>query len=332
MSPELHDDDLAACLDVLRRNSRTFHAASRLLPARVRGPACVLYTFCRVADDAVDLHGGRGGAIAALERRLDRAYAGGQDERALGAVLGAHGIPRLLPQRLLEGLAWDATGRRYDGIDELLDYAARVAGTVGAMMSLLMGARSAAALARACDLGVAMQLSNIARDVAEDAAAGRLYLPRDWMREAGIDPESWLRQPRFDAALGRVVQRLLALADALYARAGAGVALLPLDCRPGIQAARKLYAAIGHEVLRRGHAAMAGRAVVPRGRQFALLVVALASPWPARDGFDAPPLAATRELVEAAASEPSPRGAVDFLVDLYDRLERRDRMIPAGPR
>ncbi len=86
------------------------------------------------------------------------------------------------------------------------------------MMSILMGARTPRILARACDLGVAMQLTNIARDVGEDARAGRLYLPLQWLRSAGIDPEAWLARPVFSAALGAVVQRLLDAADGLYAR------------------------------------------------------------------------------------------------------------------
>lgn len=325
MAETLRADDVAACRALLRHNSRTFHAASLLLPPRVRAPASVLYGFCRVADDLVDLHGGRAGAIASLQRRLDAAYAGAACERALAAVFSQHGVPRLLPEMLLEGLAWDTEGRRYATLDELLDYAARVAGTVGAMMALLMGARSPAALARACDLGVAMQLSNIARDVGEDARAGRLYLPLQNLRAAGVDPERWLAAPRFSPALGQVVHELLAVADGLYARAGAGVALLPLDCRPGIQAARLLYAEIGHEVARHGGDSIAQRAVVPGPRRAQLLARALLSPWPGRADADAPPLPAVRALVEAAAIDNAPQGAVDFVIGLFERLERRDR-------
>jgi len=330
MRPELRAADVTACRAVLRRNSRTFHAASLLLPRRVREPASVLYRFCRDADDAVDLHGGRAAAIDALRARLDLAYAGADEERALGAVLARHEIPRHLPEMLLEGLAWDAEGRRYARFEDLLDYAARVAAAVGAMMTLLMGARSSAALARACDLGVAMQLSNIARDVGEDARAGRLYLPLRWLHEAGVDADAFVARPRFDAALGTVVLRLLAQADALYARAAAGIALLPLDCRPGIQAARLLYAAIGHEVARRGGDSVAGRAVVAPWRKAALLARAVASPWPGVAAAHAPPLAATRTLVDAGARDDLSPGAVDFVLTLFDRLERRDRLQAAG--
>ena len=327
----LRADDVAACRAVLRANSRTFHAASLLLPRRVREPASVLYRFCRVADDAIDLHGGRTGAISALRRRLDRAYAGHADERALGAVFGCHEVPRLLPEMLLEGLAWDAEGRRYADLEALLAYATRVAGTVGAMMALLMGVRSAAALARACDLGVAMQLSNIARDVGEDARAGRLYLPLDRLQQAGLDAEAWLRAPSHSPELGTVVGDLISLADSLYARAAAGIALLPLDCRPGIQAARLLYAEIGHQVVRLGADAIAQRAVVPAARKAALLARALASPWPSAAAADAPALAATRALVDAAARAPAQQpGPVAFVVDLFERLERRDRGLHAA--
>jgi phytoene synthase len=329
---ELRADDVAACRALLRHNSRTFHAASLLLPRRVREPASVLYGFCRVADDAVDVEGGSLAAVAALRTRLDQAYAGADSERALAAVFENHRIPRLLPEMLLEGLAWDAEGRRYTSLEALHSYAARVAGTVGAMMSLLMGACSSAALARACDLGVAMQLSNIARDVGEDARAGRLYLPLDWLREAGMEPARWLAEPRFSPALGSVVLRLVAAADHLYERAGSGVALLPLDCRPGIQAARKLYAAIGHEVARRGGDSMQRRAVVPPARKALLLARAMVSPWPAAVGASAPPLAATRVLVDAAARDDAPQGAVDFVVGLFERLERRDRQMSTSAR
>jgi phytoene/squalene synthetase len=190
------DRDLADCRRLLANGSRTFMAASWLLPRAVREPACALYAYCRQADDEVDGVADPASAVAGLRLRLAALYAGRPAERladrALAAVAQRHGIPPALPEALIEGFAWDAEGRRYETLDDVQAYAARVAGTVGAMMALLMGTRDPAALARACDLGVAMQLSNIARDVGEDAAMGRLYLPRSWLREAGIDPDEWL--------------------------------------------------------------------------------------------------------------------------------------------
>ena len=336
--------DLAACRQMLRGGSRTFHAASLLLPRRVREPATALYAFCRAADDAIDVdaadrNGGKAAALAQLRRGLDAAYAGQPlptpADRALAAVVARHGIPRALLDGLLEGFAWDAEGRRYDDIAGLHAYAARVAGTVGAAMALLMGARSPEALARACDLGVAMQLTNIARDVGEDARAGRLYLPRDWMREAGLDPDAWLARPMHDPALASVVQRLLRAADALYARADAGIALLPRACRPGIGAARRFYAEIGREVERSGCDAVTRRAAVPLARKADLLARSLAAPPRGKGAAHAPPLEAVRFLVEAAAampapSRPAPRLTLaqafdrrcEWLFELFVRLEQ----------
>ena len=331
--------DLAACRALLRGGSRTFFAASFLLPRRVREPASALYAFCRLADDAVDLDGAGG---EALRERLARIYAGEPfaiaADRAFAGVVAKYDIPRALPEALLEGFEWDAAGRRYETLADLNAYAARVAGTVGAMMALVMGARGADQLARACDLGVAMQLSNIARDVGEDARAGRCYLPLAWLREAGIDPDAWLARPAFTAALGGVVERLLAAADELYERAGVGVASLPADCRPGINAARVLYAEIGREVERRGFDSVARRAVVPGARKARLLVRAIAASAGGARHAPAPPLPETRFLVEAAASPAHAAGPaaiawwnlydrIVWVIDLFERLERRERAL-----
>jgi phytoene synthase len=339
--------DLVACRALLRGGSRTFHAASYLLPRRVREPACALYAFCRLADDAVDEQRGGSDAIARLRERLDRAYEGRPlpiaADRAFAGVIVRYAIPRALPEALLEGFEWDAAGRRYESLADLQAYAARVAGAVGAMMALLMGARTFDAVARACDLGVAMQLTNIARDVGADARAGRLYLPAQWLREAGIDPEAWLAAPSFSPALGAVVQRLLDAADALYARAGAGIARLPLACRPGIHAARFVYSEIGREVERRALDSVAHRAVVPGRRKALLLARALAATAiPARKRR-APPLDATRFLVEAAAASARRAGAIAHgpawwdvhgrlvrVIDLFERLERREQVQRGG--
>ena len=345
--------DLAACRAALREGSYTFYAASMVLPAAVREPACALYAFCRDADDAVDQGVDAAQAVQALRQRLDHIYAGDADhlqahvaDRALASVVLRFGIPRAMLDALIEGFEWDAQGRRYDTLDALCDYAARVAGSVGAMMALLMGVRDPHALARACDLGVAMQLSNIARDVGEDARMGRLYLPRAWLREAGLDPDAWLRQPHFSPPLAQVVQALLAAADALYQRVDAGVARLPLACRPGINAARFLYADIGHEVLRRGGDSVRQRAVVPGWRKSWLMAVSLCRLYPSQALASEPCLPANLFLVDAAmATTPTPMATpahsehapawwrVDhrleqqagFVLSLFERLEREER-------
>ena len=350
--------DLAACKQLLANGSRTFLAASRLLPGAVRDPACALYAFCRLADDEVDGQTGGGtphaandadaqaaaaGAVGRLRQRLADIYAGrpGPEaaDRALAAVVRRFQIPAVLPEALLEGFEWDAAGQRYETLHEVQAYAARVAGTVGAMMALLMGVRSAAGLARACDLGVAMQLSNIARDVGEDARLGRLYLPRQWMREAGLCPDAFLSAPTHSPALGGVVKRLLREADALYTRVDAGVAALPLACRPGINAARFLYAEIGLQVERQGLNAVDQRAVVGRRRKLGSLLRAMLTLVPDDSWRPQPPLHATRYLVEAVTGPlhdghflaPEPRRLAGVIA-LFDRLERRDRGWNMGDR
>lgn len=322
--------DLAACRVMLRGGSRSFFAAGLLLPRRVMDPATALYAFCRVADDLVDSGTAR---LDVLQRRLDRIYAGSPEDwpedRALAAVVARHRLPRMLLDQLLEGFAWDAAGRQYEDLAGLQAYAARVAGTVGAAMAVLMGVRAPDVVARACDLGVAMQLSNIARDVGEDARAGRLYLPRLWLREAGIDPDAFLAAPRWSPGLGRVVTRLVGAADGLYARADAGIAALPLDCRPGIGAARRLYAAIGHRAAAQGAAMLERRAVVPGAAKLMLLARAAAAAARRGGSVVAPPLPAVRHLVATVAASPAPTplpGRLVWVIELFAALDARQTL------
>ena len=324
---------------MLRDGSRTFFAASLVLPKRVRTPATGLYAFCRMADDAIDRGTDSAAALADLRTRLEGIYSGMPRDvaadRAFADVVTRHAIPKAFPRALLEGFEWDAVNRRYENLAQLRAYAVRVAGTVGAMMAMVMGVRGRVLIARACDLGVAMQLTNIARDVGEDAALGRLYLPLDWMRAARLDPNVWLRNPVFDARVKSVIQQLLSAADELYKRADAGIARLPAACRPGMYAARLLYAAIGDELGRRGHDSVNCRAVVPWQHKAKVLADAVVS---ARRG--AHPLSYEvldealflldgmhngEEPVRELASRPSVEDRVAWLMDLFERLERRER-------
>ena len=308
-----HSMDLHDCESLMRSGSKTFFAASLVLPSRVRAPATALYAFCRLADDTIDLeshlHGGPMGALHHLQQRLQRIYDGCPSpvpaDRALSAVVAQFDIPKALLDALLEGFEWDLQSRRYETIAQLHDYGARVAGTVGSMMAIIMGARSPQAQARACELGLAMQLTNIARDVGEDARNGRLYLPREWMREAGLDPDAWLRAPTFSLALGSVVSRLLAEADTLYERAALGIPALPRDCRPAIQAARLVYADIGREVERAGFDSVSRRACVSAQRKLGLMAVA----------FGAAAMSPARRR-PGNASDPAPVSAIQYLVDV----------------
>jgi phytoene synthase len=338
-------EDLAACRAMLCGGSRSFYAASFLLPRRVHEPATALYAFCRQADDEIDLDRGSAAALERLSARLDRIYAGWPDptpvDRALAGVVSRFQLPRALLDALLEGFAWDAAGRRYEDLSAVYDYCARVAGSVGAMMAVLMDVRSPELAARACDLGVAMQLTNIARDVGDDARAGRLYLPQQWLREEGVDPDAWLARPVYTDALGRVVRRLLQVADALYAQADEGIAGLSPHCRLGIGAARFLYAEIGREVERFGCDSVSRRAVVSCRRKASLLTSIVLSAIVPRRCPSILSLTETEFLVEAVASAAPvaaegglaqsvlPLARLEaravWVLELFERLERQDR-------
>jgi len=330
--------DMEACRAAIRTGSLSFHAASRLLPPKVRDPALALYAFCRLADDAVDEGSDKAGAVLRLRDRLDRLYRGcpanAAPDRAFASVVETFDMPRALPDALLEGMAWDATGRRYADLSGVLAYSARVAAAVGAMMCVLMRVRDADALARACDLGLAMQLTNIARDVGEDARAGRLYLPMDWLTEAGLEPGAFLAAPAAGPAIRKATARLLARADQLYARAEAGVPALPLACRPGILAARWIYAGIGGAVARNGHDSITARARTGRAQKLGWLTLASlqaagSTMMPRPATLHAPPEPEVAFLVQAAARCLPQKGRSEALLSVLAQLEARDRGLSA---
>jgi phytoene synthase len=184
-----------------------------------------------------------------------------------------------------------------------------------------------------------MQLTNIARDVGEDARNGRMYLPLTWMRDAGIDADAWLAAPRFDGRLASVVARLLREAERLYARGECGVAGLPRDCRPAIHAARLVYAEIGRALEAAGLDSVHRRTVVPPARKLALRARGCSALWvapghPIAAGSASAPLPAVRFLVDAAAADELPRRTFYQrtlrMLDLFERqAARRDGALAA---
>ncbi|MEM1111285.1 MAG: phytoene/squalene synthase family protein [Pseudomonadota bacterium] len=331
--------DLASCRALLAGGSRSFRIASFLLPGAVGDAACQLYAFCREADDLIDEGDDPGRALAVLEARITAIYQGqpgpSSIDRSLCEVVSRYHMPRNLLDALLEGFAWDADGRRYATLSDVLDYSARVAGSVGVMMTLLMGERCPQVLARAADLGAAMQLTNIARDVGEDARAGRLYLPLAWLTEAGIDPEEFLNSPHHSEALARVIKRLLNEADRLYKRADNGIRSLPRGCRPGIYAARLLYHGIGVQLARQDYDAVSLRAVVPNRAKLSLMARAARAGALPDDQLSDPPLAQTKFLIPARDSAPETlpesaarsgfNGRLAWMLELFEAMDARDR-------
>jgi 15-cis-phytoene synthase len=262
----------AAARQVLAAKSKSFAFASRLLPAGQRDRAAVVYAYCRRADDAVDLvpPGERAGAAARLRRELDALYRGG---RTGDATLDAFAevavecrIPQHYPSELVAGLEMDARGERYATLEALLHYCYRVAGTVGLMMCHVLGLRDERALVPAVHLGLAMQLTNICRDVHEDWLLGRLYLPEAMLDAAGarnLAGELGGRFPvRARGAVATVVAELLRHAGRYYRSADAGMAALPWRASLAVRTARLVYAGIGDRLAARAFDVLSGRAVV----------------------------------------------------------------------
>ncbi|SLN32924.1 15-cis-phytoene synthase [Pseudooctadecabacter jejudonensis] len=328
--------DLDHCREAIRTGSYSFHAASRLLPAAVRDPALVLYAFCRLADDEVDEGDHKRRAVLSLQQRLDAIYAGqpkdAPEDRAFASVVEEFEMPKALPDALLEGLAWDAQERRYADLSGVRSYSARVASAVGVMMCVLMRVRDADALARACDLGVAMQLTNIARDIGEDARAGRIYLPLDWLEEAGMDVDAFLHTPEATPDVRRMARRLLAEAHRLYLRSEAGVPALPRPSRMGIYAARFIYGGIGTQVRRAGYDSISTRAHTSTAQKLgwmgqAIVRTGVSLITPQSPVLHARPLDEVAFLVDAASHQGKPQGRTAALLDVLAQLQRQDSTV-----
>lgn len=295
--------DHQICRQILAQGSKSFALAARLLPAELTRASAALYAFCRVADDAIDEAADPAAGLAALKVRVDRIFAGSPADdpvdRAFAEVVAAHRLPRAVVDALLEGFAWDVAARRYQTLEELLAYCARVASTVGVLMTMLMGERRPSMLARAADLGLAMQLTNIARDVGEDARAGRLYLPLELLAQAGLDPQRFMDNPQPSPATAQIVGQLLERADCYYRRADEGIIGLPRSVRWGIGTARLVYAAIGARIRAAQGDSVSQRRFVPLWRKLLLGLGALRYLLAEGSGGRAPADPSTAFLVRA---------------------------------
>lgn len=273
--PDGHGD----AQEVLRRHGRTFHFASHLLGRRHAQRAAVLYAFCRHVDDLADQ------ASDPAQARRELAAVGvalrsgvGADARtgAMRSLQASTGMSPAPALALLAGVSRDLDGVRLADEDALIRYAYEVAGTVGEMMCAVLDVHEPRARAFAIDLGIAMQLTNIARDVGEDARMGRRYLPAEWIGD--VAPEDILAP---DAALAdelrAATKRLLALADRYYASGEAGLGFLPLRARLAILAAARMYRAIGARIASSGYQSWDRRAVVGTAAKSRLVAQALAA-------------------------------------------------------
>lgn len=250
----------------LKRNGKTFWLASLFLPKETAADAATLYAFCRSMDDLADRQGGLEAA-----HRIERVQQDLRERRSDEPIV--QGVIQLAERRgldlhaaecLLDVLLQDA-GEEIRILDEaqLLRYCYGAAGTVGLMMSAVLGASGAAARVQAIDLGIAMQLTNIARDVQEDALMGRRYLPADWV--GGLLPEQIRAvQPgsSISEQIEQAIARVLTLADVFYVNGARGFPAIPPAARSGIRIAAAVYRQIGVKLRRRECDFTRGRVVV----------------------------------------------------------------------
>lgn len=276
MTTPLDPEALRLCRASLSTNSRSFSWASLLLPRHARGPVAVFYAWCRRCDDAVDdaTPEGQPAALARLQAEVEDIYAGKTMQEAVLAafqvVVQHYGIPRIYVDELLNGFAMDVGNVRYCTHDQLLLYCYRVAGVVGLMMCHIMGIADEKKLDRAAHLGIAMQLTNICRDVVEDWGLGRRYVPAELLsapsEPGGVFPKALV--PEYVDP----VRSLLAEADRYYASADQGIRVLGLRSALAVRMARKVYSAIGSVIAARGYDVGAGRAVVSGWRKLAIML------------------------------------------------------------
>lgn len=272
------------CQSICRRHAKSFYLASWALPRQKRVAAWVVYAFSRVSDDLVDAGGPDADENFARWRiQVKAAFDSGQpDDLVLSAfvpICRTYGIPRRLVFQLLGGLADDLSKDRYRTFAELKKYCFKVAAVPGLMMLRVLGCTDLRAKRHAQDLGIAMQLTNILRDVKEDASRGKIYLPLEDLDAAGYS-ESDLHAGVRSAAFDRFMAMHLRRARALYASADAGIAYLPSDARLCVRLCSAFYRGILDELSQPGFSPLQGRAVVPFSKKAAIAARLVFSPNP----------------------------------------------------
>jgi phytoene synthase len=285
---------LDECRWMIQKGSKSFSLAARLFDPATRDAAFFLYGWCRYCDDQIDQAGSSlapselAARLMALKDKTAAAFSFAPQQEpvfiALQYIAHRYGIPSHYALELIEGMAMDVRSTRYSNLKELLLYCYRVAGTVGLMMAHVMGLRDEAALKHAADLGIAMQLTNIARDIIEDASMGRLYLPSAWLAEAKISPDE-IAAPQNREKLAMLTLRLLREAERYYRSGEEGLWYLSFRSACAVAAARNVYSEIGALLLRKGPRAWDERTYVTGARKIRVVlagVVGLLRSLPAR--------------------------------------------------
>jgi phytoene synthase len=267
---------LAQCKTMITVGSKSFSLAAKIFGSKTRHAAFFLYGWCRFCDDQVDQSGPECSReesqkrLNSLREKTRSAFTNTQQKDpvfiAFQHVTAQYSIPQHYPLELLEGMAMDVRGDRYITLNDLLLYCYRVAGTVGLMMAHVMGVSDKRALKHAADLGIAMQLTNIARDVIEDAERGRIYLPTSWLEQVEL-PQDEISDPKHRPKIADLSRRLLREADKYYQSGDEGLRYLPFRCACAIAAARNVYAEIGRLVIKGGASSWDGRTFTSKGRK-----------------------------------------------------------------
>ena len=262
---------------ITKKYAKTFYFASPFLSKEKRKAAYAVYAVCRIADDYVDNNGrdAAGQKLIEIERDIDSAYADGPLENPLLLAfrnsVKTYAIPRNYFKDIMAGMYMDLHKSRYADFDELRDYCNKVAGVVGLIMLQIFDATAQEARPYAVDLGIALQLTNIIRDIKEDYARGRIYLPQDEMQKFGITQKDLAGEKvneNFKALLGFQIQR----ARQYYQRSLAGLRLIKhRSNRFLILAIKQMYASILQVIEKKGYDVFSERARVSNFKKGAII-------------------------------------------------------------
>lgn len=260
--------------------AKSFYFSASILPTDRRWATYAVYGFCRYADNLIDCPRERTAPelyaeIEALRQELHICYRTGESEhpvmRAFAPVVQLYGIPIEYPLDLLKGVTMDMEQARYATFDELYVFCYRVASVVGLMMTCVLGYKDPSAFEYAEKMGVAMQLTNILRDVQEDKGMGRIYLPLEDLNRFGID-ETDIVQERFSPELQAMMKFQVERAHYYYDEGDKGIALLPKESQYAISSASKIYRGILRKIEERSYNPFLGRVFVPQQKKMRILL------------------------------------------------------------
>ena len=326
--------------NLLKKHAKSFYWASFFLSKIVIKKSTILYNFCRTLDDIADENNG----LKIKKENFSKFKKDFLDKnfknpiiREMWLIIDSEKISRKIVLDLFDGVESDLQEKvNLKSKKDLLIYSYKVAGTVGLMMSKILQVKDKEALKGAVDLGIAMQLTNIARDIGEDARNNRIYIPTDWMKRNGIAVDAFLKNPENFPEVSILVKQLLNKADYFYKRAGAGYFSLPKECRPGIFSAGKIYSKIGKHIAASNYDSVSRRAYTTTFEKFLMLISsigdsALTTVMPIPSTIHAAALPEVNFLVNSVKtpkeSKKSFKQRSSKFINLLFDLEQKDRAL-----